>query len=1005
MRRKNNKGFTLVELLVTISILGIVSVMALPLIRNIVEANTMRKYSTYRDSVESSAKLYVDSYSEDLFGNRVSGCAYVTYDQLQEKSLIKDIQDSSLSCDSDKTFVKVVKLNGRYSYSPQIGCGTSEEKSKKLSDNKINVLYPSGKDEVSKTESCIYDTNFRFDYTVDPERYTGSLKKRVELKIKLTSATGILNNSAEVFYTWRESRDDSSNDSWTKATFKSISKEKQENDIFNNKDITVDSNRILSPANKTGSYYLAVKFVKVLDIAGSSLNDEERTVTYGPFNVDNEPPVINSFKITSKDDFNSMSVKAAISATDNNRMSSQDELSVCIKTDDEECEDDDFEDYKSSYSLKLTGKYDGSTKKVYAWVKDNAGNISEKKEATYEVYKECTSVKTDKNNLISEGTCSKKCGGGTKLDKYGVVDLYTGVKCSGTKQVSNKCNTMDCCSEVKYSDSESCSKKCGGGTYGQLAHSKYDSSVRCPSKDKTTGGAKCNTQSCCSSVVYKDGDKCSKTCGGGTHNRLAYSTTDGSRCPSKDVDSGGSACNTQSCCEKFSYGSWSDWSSYGTCSAVCGPGKQTRTRTRPKFSSYDKSSCGNDVESQSKDCVIKQTCCNGATVSYSSWSACSTSCGTGEQTRKKTTIPCEGSPTVVTEKQSCTVITPDAYVSSTAWSCSASCGSGVNVRYSTYKRCDGSTYQVKETGSSCDSGKTCCSGDKLIKTGNWSCSGACGTGTQKRTNTYQKCDGSTYTKTETGGSCNTGINCCSSTTAGDYGSWSYTSDCTKECGGGTRSRKRTRPLTSKYDGSSCGTESETGTVKCNTQACPEPPTCTISLSGGTSGLNGWYTGGTVTATLKISGDYTNYKLGGSKVKKVTISSDGTHKISGSASNAGGTGKCSKTVKYDSKKPVYTVTKLCCGDTGNHKFKAYIVLNYNDATSGLGVRKTGSWDNKNNTKHGYNHDDMDFKGQQAAGDTLGASGTWIGYKHDVCDVAGNCAHKSNSEWLFSSCVKC
>ncbi len=83
MRRRNNKGFTLVELLVTISILGIVSVMAMPIIRNIVEANNMKKFITYKDSVESSAKLYVDSYAEDLFGKRNSGCTYVTYDQMQ----------------------------------------------------------------------------------------------------------------------------------------------------------------------------------------------------------------------------------------------------------------------------------------------------------------------------------------------------------------------------------------------------------------------------------------------------------------------------------------------------------------------------------------------------------------------------------------------------------------------------------------------------------------------------------------------------------------------------------------------------------------------------------------------------------------------------------------------------------------------------------------------------------------------------------------------------------
>ena len=59
--KKCNKGFTLVELLVTISILGLITALSLPVIRNIIEANTLKKYTTYKDSVETSAKLYVDS--------------------------------------------------------------------------------------------------------------------------------------------------------------------------------------------------------------------------------------------------------------------------------------------------------------------------------------------------------------------------------------------------------------------------------------------------------------------------------------------------------------------------------------------------------------------------------------------------------------------------------------------------------------------------------------------------------------------------------------------------------------------------------------------------------------------------------------------------------------------------------------------------------------------------------------------------------------------------------
>ena len=745
------KGFTLVELLVTISILGLITALSLPVIRNIIEANTMKKYSTYKDSVESSAKLYVDSYSDDLFGKKLSGCAYITYDQMNEKKLIKDIQENGISCNSDKTYVKVVKLGGKYAYSTQIGCGTTSNKKVKLESGKVNVTYPTG--GIDQDPSCGYDA-VKLDVDVSPKYYKNTDKKKYPVRIVLSSNTGI-NNGVKVKYAWLKEGQAYSDDLLQYATFKGQSIEKQKQDILNNKKITIKSNEILTPSGETGSYRLALKIESATDVVGGNLTEKLTSpIIFEPYKIDNLPPVINSIKVTSKEEFASLSAKVSLSATDNDKMSSFEELKVCIRTDNKTCTDSEYKAYKTSYSLTIPGnKYDGSTKKVYVSVKDNAGNVT-KDSADYTIYKECSVVVKDKNNVIKEGTCSKKCGSdGTKMDTVGTKDKHTGAKCSKTMKNVAECNRFDCCNKVTYKDSNVCSKKCGGGTYGQNAYSKYDSSIRCPSKDTSSGGSSCNIQSCCDDIIYKEGDKCSKTCGGGTHNRVAYSKADGSRCPSKDTSSGGSSCNTQSCCEKFTYGSWKDWSSWGTCSAACGTGKQTRTRARPKFSTYDKSSCGNDVETQSRDCTIKPTCCTGATVSYSSWSECSNSCGTGVQTRKKTTIPCEGSPSVVTETKDCTVITPDQYVSSTAWSCNVSCGTGINERYNTYKKCDGSTYRVKETGSACDTGKSCCTGDKLIKTGNWSCAGVCGTGTQQRTNTYQKCDGSTYTKTEKGSSC------------------------------------------------------------------------------------------------------------------------------------------------------------------------------------------------------------------------------------------------------------
>ena len=118
------KGFTLVELLAVIVILGIITGISIPLIRNVQESNTTRKFTTYQDSLKSSAKLYVDSYEEDLFGHEKSGCAVITYSQMEDKSLLKDISVDKESCNSDLTCVRVVKVAGKLSYYPVIGCGS-----------------------------------------------------------------------------------------------------------------------------------------------------------------------------------------------------------------------------------------------------------------------------------------------------------------------------------------------------------------------------------------------------------------------------------------------------------------------------------------------------------------------------------------------------------------------------------------------------------------------------------------------------------------------------------------------------------------------------------------------------------------------------------------------------------------------------------------------------------------------------------------------------------------
>ena len=62
----DDKGFTLVELLVSMSIMGLLIIMAFPTIRTIQTNNTNSKFEEYGKAAVSAAKLYTDSYAEDL---------------------------------------------------------------------------------------------------------------------------------------------------------------------------------------------------------------------------------------------------------------------------------------------------------------------------------------------------------------------------------------------------------------------------------------------------------------------------------------------------------------------------------------------------------------------------------------------------------------------------------------------------------------------------------------------------------------------------------------------------------------------------------------------------------------------------------------------------------------------------------------------------------------------------------------------------------------------------
>ncbi|XP_053387774.1 fibrinogen C domain-containing protein 1-like isoform X2 [Mercenaria mercenaria] len=81
-------------------------------------------------------------------------------------------------------------------------------------------------------------------------------------------------------------------------------------------------------------------------------------------------------------------------------------------------------------------------------------------------------------------------------------------------------------------------------------------------------------------------------------------------------------------------GSWGSWQMWGNCSVECGGGFRTRSRTcsKPTPSPFGRFCQGNSIDIES--CESKN--CDGSWDSWQMWSNCSADCGAGFRTRSRT---------------------------------------------------------------------------------------------------------------------------------------------------------------------------------------------------------------------------------------------------------------------------------------------------------------------------------------------------------------------------------
>ena len=391
----NRKGFTLVELLVTVAILGIVTGLSIPIVRNITQARINKKYDTYLDSLVYATKLYTDSYSDDLYGHKTSGCEYVTYDDLARYKLVKDIDLSGISCASPYTAVKIMKFKEKYYYKPYIGCGSD-------SGNTVHAdIFKPQKMEVS--EICSSDSFATIFFESTPSESIEIDKKRHYLQVKMIASAGVSTQTQnQIFYGFAY-KDNGNNtiNPMQKLDF-NIYSEALQMKLIERADEQVFKaiNRLETP-DVTGEINLVLRVDVLESLDGNPWKTEGDNYIYlGPFTVDNSAPVFNDSKIVSTaSGYNTRTPKLDFKITDVGYTERTADFKYCYSYDTAaDCQTPNnatelkalidankWHTYNPHAVLNaLSAKYDGKEHTIKVWISDAAGNWA-RKDFTYKV--------------------------------------------------------------------------------------------------------------------------------------------------------------------------------------------------------------------------------------------------------------------------------------------------------------------------------------------------------------------------------------------------------------------------------------------------------------------------------------------------------------------------------------------------------------------------------------------------------------------------------------------
>jgi len=152
--RMNNKGFSMVELLAVVAILGVLSTIGVVAVSNILEKAHEEYYKNQEKNLVLAAQSYMNANQNEL-PKVVGRKEKITAKELKEANYLKkDVTryDGKTKCNDEKTYVNVFKYgNSDYSYTAYLTCPDDKIADEEVKEEQpfIDAVFPGSNEDVS----------------------------------------------------------------------------------------------------------------------------------------------------------------------------------------------------------------------------------------------------------------------------------------------------------------------------------------------------------------------------------------------------------------------------------------------------------------------------------------------------------------------------------------------------------------------------------------------------------------------------------------------------------------------------------------------------------------------------------------------------------------------------------------------------------------------------------------------------------------------------------------